>query len=79
MCKKIFKGNETRSGVEKLLVIHFCNSINVRTGLSLQTCGQQHHVVPRVVKAKKHQCTAASSQEGSVGRNIRRKVLHTNL
>lgn len=53
MCKKTFNGSEMRSGVEKLLVIHLCNSINVRSGLS-QACVQQHHVVPRVVKAMKH-------------------------
>lgn len=64
MCKKMFNRNEMSSGVEKLLVIHLCNSISVRTGLSSKACGQQHHVVPRVVKAMKHERSAGSSEEG---------------
>lgn len=79
MCKNTFKGNEMKSNVENLLVTHFCSSINDKTGLSPQACGQQHHVVPRVVKAMKNKCSAGSSQDGGVGGSIVRKVLHGNL
>lgn len=43
-----------RSGVEKLLVIYFCNSIDVRTGLSSQAYGKQHHEVPGGVLTTEH-------------------------